>query len=96
MDMEILYMDAICNEIRKKLNRLGWNPKQREIETSAGDKIWVVFNKQTSRSFSTQAPTQRAAWESAWKLVGDIRKFSDEPQMILPFPANIPSYHRAA
>ena len=89
-------MDATCNVIRKKLNRLGWNPKQREIEIAGGDKVWVVFSNQTRHSFSIQASTQQEAWESAWRLVGKIQKTPDEPRMILPFSASTPSFHRAA
>ena len=89
-------MDATCNVIREKLSRLGWNPKQREIETLNGDKVWVVFSNQSSRSFSIQACTQQEAWESAWRLVGKNQKTPEEPRMILPFPASIPSFHRAA
>jgi hypothetical protein len=88
-------MDDACYAIRKKLCRLGWNPQQREIETIRGDKVWVVFSNQHGRSFSIQASSQREAWESAWRLVGEKQKTSDEPRMILPFPA-VPSFHRAA
>jgi hypothetical protein len=89
-------MDAVCNIIRKKLCRLGWKPRQRAIETAGGDKVWVVFSNQASRSFSIQACTQQDAWESAWRLVGKYRQSPAEPQMILPFPVSVPSFHRAA
>jgi hypothetical protein len=89
-------MDVACYMIRKKLRRLGWKPKQREIETSSGEKVWVVFSNQPSRSFSIQAPTRQEAWESAWRLVGKNRIVPDGPRMILPFPVCNPSRHRAA
>ena len=89
-------MDAFCNEIREKLRLSGWNPKLRVVETLGGDTVWVVFSKQAGRSFSTQAGTPQEAWESAWQLVGKIQKPAEEPQMILPFPVSVPSYHRAA
>jgi hypothetical protein len=75
------------------LCRLGWNPQQKAIETSAGNTVWVVFNNQTNCSFSIQADSRQEAWESAWRLVGKLQKTHHEPRMILPFPA---SYHRAA
>jgi hypothetical protein len=89
-------MDSVCSEIRKKLCRLGWNPKQREIVAADGNIIWIVFNNQASRSFSVQAHTQQEAWESAWQLVGKMQKTSVDPQMILQFPVCIPTFHRAA
>jgi hypothetical protein len=89
-------MDASCNTIRNKLCRLGWNPKQRVIETLTGDKVWIVFSNQAGRSFSTQACTEQEAWESAWRLVGRLQRAPEQPQMILPFPVSVPSYHRAA
>ena len=89
-------MDAACDIIRKKLCGLGWRPRERQIETLSGEQVWVVFSHQRSRSFSIQGYSQQEAWESAWQLVGDKQHVPDEPRMILPFPARVPSYHRAA
>jgi hypothetical protein len=88
-------MNIACNEIREMLYRQGWNPQQRAIETAAGGTVWVVFNNQAHRSFSIQANNPQEAWESAWRLVGKIRKPEVEPCMILPFPTKTPAYPRA-
>jgi hypothetical protein len=88
-------MDIACNEIREELCRQGWNPQQRAIETASGGTVWVVFNNQAHRSFSIQASDPEEAWESAWRLVGRIRKPEVEFSMILPFPTKPPAYPRA-
>jgi hypothetical protein len=81
--------------IRKTLFRLGWRPEEKEIGTLAGTTLWVVFCKHEGRSFSVQGDTQNDAWESALGLVGQFRKNKSEPRMILPFPSELPSYHKA-
>jgi hypothetical protein len=91
-----IFMAVTWNAIRQKLCRLGWDPKQREIEGPGGEKVWVVFSNRAGRSFSIQAGTQQEAWDSAWRLVGKIQTRLDEPRMILPFPGSNPWHHRAA
>jgi hypothetical protein len=89
-------MDAVINVIRSELYRLGFSPKEKEIATMGGRKIWVVFSNQNNYSFSVQGCSQREAWESARQLVAQMRNGAAEPQMILPFPEVYPSYNRAA
>jgi hypothetical protein len=80
-------MEAAIDHIRKKLNLLGWYPKEREIIGPSSEKIWVVFSNHDNRSFSVQGHTQWDAWESAWQLVNRVQNGFGEPRMILPFPS---------
>jgi hypothetical protein len=86
-------METVIDTIQERFSHLGWSMTAKVLDTSVGDRLWVVFGRRNKQSFSAYGPTQTAAWESAWHLARQLHLVDQMQEDEVPEP-NILSFRR--
>jgi hypothetical protein len=70
---------------RSELRHLGWSLYERLFVSLDGRRLYLVYCRRGTQSFSASGPTRRQAWSMAAQLAGCLRSRDEERAAIVPF-----------
>ncbi len=89
-------MNAVSDEIRRRLRQFGWSARAVKVVTLDGSILWLVSARRTGHSYSVQSETHGRAWKLAWRLAKRLHLTARKPRMILPLAGRSTMHRRAA